>query len=152
MGATVFMLNRFRPHVITLMDHVTGEMVSAVAVDPHTSIDPERVFVVDEWRHGDNKNDKGHFAGRLVSVRSLLDEADGLRDERDMLLQVIDRCTHGPCPRCGAKRLTRIGMEWVCNAEIDDDGRRCDFRERLGFGLQKSVPELGVHKETSDAS
>ena len=150
MGATVFMLNKFRPHVVSLLDPVTGEMVSAVAVDPNTSIDPERIFMVDEWSHGDSVNAHGHFAGRLVRVGDLVEDVNGLRDERDMLLRVIDHCTHGPCPRCGARRLTRIGMEWVCNAEIDDDGRRCDFREPLGFGYRKPVPELGNAKEPAD--
>lgn len=147
MGTTVFMLNKFRPRMITLLDPVTGEMVSAIAMSEHTSIEPDRVFIVDEWAPGSGKDDAGHFSGRLVQVQDLADMARRLREERDLLLRVIDECVRGPCPRCGAKRLTRIGMEWVCNAEIDDDGRRCDFREPLGFGLKKPVPELGARKE-----
>jgi len=139
MGSTVLMLNKFRPRAITLLDPVTGEMVTAIAIDPTTSIDPERIFVVDEWETGDSKDDKGHFTGRLVSIVEISDEAKNLSERCDLLLRVIDECTKGPCPRCGAKRLTRIGNEWICNAVIDDDGQRCDFREPLGFGLKKSA-------------
>jgi hypothetical protein len=146
MGATVFMLNKFRPRVITLLDPVTGEMVSSLVMQEHTSIDPERIFVVDEWKPGDGKDERGHFAGRLIQIEDLHEKAVKLREERDLLLRVIDHCTHGPCPRCGAKLLTRIGMEWVCNAEIDDEGKRCDFREALGFGYRKPIPELGEKK------
>jgi len=147
MGAVVLVLNRKQPHEIAVADVVSGDITLAVstkfsACRSSLSIDPDRVFVVDEWHTEavegceECKKSFGHYRGRIVRIDQVKDlerTAKDLSNTKEMLLNVIDHCHMGPCPKCGAVKLTRINEEWICNAVIDDSGTRCDFRKPLDF-------------------